>query len=108
MRLLRRDELPEDWDPATDTRRTVWEVTQHLIRALEKKGEEGAAALLRRAGEQGEVARDLAYRLYSTCERKKWASEALAYNSLVIAWPQIARLALSAPEVPDRQGELFG
>jgi putative DNA methylase len=108
VRLLCRDELPEDWDPATDTRRTVWEVTQHLIRALEKQGEEGAAALLRRAGEQGEVARDLAYRLYSTCERKKWASEALAYNSLVIAWPQIARLALSAPEVPDRQGELFG
>ena len=108
VRLLRRDELPEDWDPVTDTRRTVWEVTQHLIHALEKKGEEGAAALLRRAGEQGEVARDLAYRLYSTCERKKWASEALAYNSLVIAWPQIARLALSALEVPDRRGELFG
>ena len=39
VRLLRRDELPEDWDPATDTRRTVWEVTQHLIRALETKGE---------------------------------------------------------------------
>jgi putative DNA methylase len=58
-------------------------------------------------GEQGEVARDLAYRLYSTCERKKWASEALAYNSLVIAWPQIARLARSA-EIPDGQGELFG
>ncbi|MBV8269359.1 MAG: hypothetical protein JO252_23800 [Planctomycetaceae bacterium] len=107
VRLLRRDELPEDWDPATDARRTVWEVTQHLIRALEKQGEEGAAALLRRAGEQGEVARDLAYRLYSTCERKKWAQEALAYNSLVIAWPQIARLAMSTASAPERQGGLF-
>jgi putative DNA methylase len=108
VRLLRRDELPEDWNPATDTRRTVWEVTQHLIRALEKTGEEGAASLLRQAGEQGEMARDLAYRLYSTCERKKWAQEALAYNGLVIAWPQIARLALSDAAAPDRQGELFG
>jgi putative DNA methylase len=108
VRLLRRDELPEDWDPATDARRTVWEVTEHLIRALERQGEEGAAAFLRRAGEQGKAARDLAYRLYTICERKRWAQEALAYHSLVIAWPQIARLALGAPEVPDRQGELFG
>ena len=107
VRLLRRDELPEDWDPATDTRRTVWEVTQHLIRALETKGEGGAAALLRLAGEQGEVARDLAYRLYTTCERKKWAQEALAYNSLVIAWPQIARLAMGTAPAPERQGGLF-
>lgn len=29
-----------------------------------------------------------------TYERKKWASEALAYNSLVVAWPEIARLAV--------------
>ncbi|MBV8676905.1 MAG: hypothetical protein JO355_07015, partial [Planctomycetaceae bacterium] len=101
------DELPEDWNPTTDTRRTVWEVTQHLIRALEKQGEEGAAALLRLAGEQGEAARDLAYRLYTTCERKKWAQEALAYNSLVIAWPQIARLAMSTAPAPERQGGLF-
>lgn len=42
VRLLKRDELDAGWDPATDTRRTVWEVTQHLIRALESGGE-GAA-----------------------------------------------------------------
>jgi putative DNA methylase len=106
VRLLRRDELPENWNPATVTRRTVWEVTQHLIRALEKQGEGGAAAILRQVGEQGEIARDLAYRLYSTCERKKWAQEALAYNSLVIAWPQIARLARSSGE-GTKQAELF-
>jgi putative DNA methylase len=103
--LLRRDELPENWNPATDTRRTIWEVTQHLIRALEKQGEEGAEALLRKVGEQGEAARDLAYRLYSTCERRKWASEALAYNSLVIAWPQIVRLAMSSG-TKEEQGAL--
>jgi putative DNA methylase len=106
VRLLRRDELPADWDPASDPRRTVWETTQHLIRALDQKGEDGAAALLRKVGAQGEIARDLAYRLYTTCERKKWAQEALAYNSLVIAWPQIARLALSATKV-EQQGALF-
>jgi putative DNA methylase len=44
-------------------------------------------------GGQGETARELAYRLYVICERKGWAKEALAYNSLVVAWPQIVRLA---------------
>ena len=32
VRLLRRDELPEDWDPWTDRSLTVWEGTQHVIR----------------------------------------------------------------------------
>jgi putative DNA methylase len=93
VRLLDRSELAESWDPATDPRLTVWEVTQHLIRALETGGEGKAAVLLRRVGGLGEIARELAYRLYVICERKKWAKEALAYNSLVVAWPEISRLA---------------
>jgi putative DNA methylase len=91
--LLARDQLTADWDPARDRRVTVWEVTHHLIRALEVGGEQAAADLLLRVGGLGEVARDLAYRLYVTCEKKKWAQEALGYNSLVVAWPEISRLA---------------
>jgi putative DNA methylase len=102
VRLLRRDELPEDWDPITDRRIAVWEVTQHLIRALEHQGETGVAALVQKVGGLSEVARDLAYRLYGICERKKWAQEALAYNSLVIAWPEIVRLtSQSSPQVQE-------
>jgi putative DNA methylase len=93
VRLLKRKELSEDWDPASDKRLTVWEATQYLIRALDQHGEQGAAELLQRLGGLGETSRDLAYRLYNICEHKKWAQEALAYNSLVIAWPEISRLA---------------
>jgi putative DNA methylase len=93
VRLLRRNELAEGWDPTRDRRITVWEVMQHPIRTLEQQGESGAAALVQNVGGLGEVARDLTYRLYGICERKKWAQEALAYNSLVIAWPEITRLA---------------
>jgi putative DNA methylase len=100
VRLLRRGELAKDWDPAKGRRLTVWEVTQHLIRALEDDGEAGAAELLRKLGSVGEVARDLAYRLYNICDRNKWAQEALAYNSLVTAWPEITKLAHS-----ERPGE---
>jgi putative DNA methylase len=97
VRLLSRSELDGDWDPTTARRLTVWEVTHQLIRALERGGETSAAALLRKVGALGETARDLAYRLYGVCERKKWSQEGLAYNSLVIAWPEIARLARAAP-----------
>jgi len=93
VRLIGRDELPEEWEPAADTRLTVWETAQHLIRALDRRGEEGAAVLLRRCGALGEAARDLAYRLYSICERKGWAQEGLAYNNLVVSWPSITALA---------------
>ncbi len=96
VRLLRRDELQADWNPQTDHRLTVWEVTQHLIHALDKDGEKAAATLLAKVGALGEIARDLAYRLYTTCERKAWAQEALAYNTLVVAWPEISRLAQEA------------
>ena len=96
VKLISRNDLPGEWDPATDKRPTVWEATQHLIRVLDEKGEQGAADLLRKLGGLGETARDLAYRLYSICERKKWAQEALAYNSLVIAWPEITKLAQAA------------
>ncbi len=93
VRLLRREELPADWDPRTDGRPTVWEATQHLVKRLDEAGESGAAALLGRLGATAEQARDLAYRLYTICERKGWAEEARAYNGLLVAWPELEKLA---------------
>jgi putative DNA methylase len=93
VRLLKRDELPTDWQPEADHRTPDWEATQHLIRTLLDQGELAAAELLARLATQGENARDLAYRLYTICDRKGWAAEGVAYNSLVIAWPEISRLA---------------
>ncbi len=98
----------DEWDPASDTRLTAWEAVQHLIRALDKQGETGAADLFRKLGsDYGERARDLAYRLYAICERKGWSGEALAYNSLVIAWPEISRLARKQESGVRSQGDLF-
>jgi putative DNA methylase len=90
VRLLRREELSEGWDPSAVGRLTVWEVTQHLIRSLDQKGEKKTANLKAKIGGMAEIARDLAYRLYTLCERKGWAEEAGYYNSLVVAWPSMA------------------
>jgi len=93
VRLLRPNELPADWDPTTDPRLTAWEMVHHLIRVLEAGGESAAAGIVAKLGSKAEVARELCYRLYTLCERKKRATEALAYNGLVQSWPEIVRLA---------------
>jgi len=90
VRLLKRSEYPEDYDPAQDKRLTIWECVQHMINALNKSGEIGAARLCAKLGSgASEAVRSLAYRLYSICERKGWTDEALAYNALITSWPEI-------------------
>ena len=98
VRLLAPDELPADWDPATDPRLTAWEMVHQLIRVLEAGGEAAAGKLVNKLGSKAEIARELAYRLYTLCERKKRAAEALSYNGLVQSWPEIVRLAREASE----------
>lgn len=109
VKLVPRNELPEDWDPAADRRLTAWESTQHLIRALEQKGESGAAELLKQLGSgMGESARDLAYRLYVICDRKKWTTEALSYNGLITSWSEIQNLVHAAERSRIGQQTLAG
>jgi putative DNA methylase len=106
VRLLKPEELPRGWDPITDRRLTAWEVVHQLIRTLEASGEGAAGQLVAKLGAKAEVARELAYRLYNLCERKKRAPEALAYNGLVQSWPEIVRLARETARAPE-QGGLF-
>lgn len=107
VRLLAPNELSAKWDPATDPRLTAWEVVHHLIRALEAGGEDAAAALVAKLGAKAELARELAYRLYTLCERKKRAPEALAYNGLVQSFPEITRLAREGQPASGAQGSLL-
>ena len=101
-RLLRRDELPEDWDPTKDKRLTDWECAQHLVRALESP--EGGMAVAGdlysgMGAERGERARMLAYRLYDISERKKFAAEARAWNMLVQEWSALEEAASNRMDV---------
>ena len=107
VQLLRPNQLPEDWDPTTDARLTAWEMVHHLVRVLEADGESAAAELAARLGANAEVARELCYRLYTVCERKQRAAEALSYNSLVRSWPEITRLAREEQEHEAEQTSLF-
>ncbi len=105
VRLLKWSEYPSDWDPKTDTRNPVWETLHHLIRALKRDGEPAAGALLAAVRGQGESVRQLAYRLYTLCERQGWAEDARAYNELITSWTAIESAAGAVP--PATQGNLF-
>ena len=87
VRLLGRDEIPEK---ITSGDRIIWLLTQQLTRAMEKDGVVGAAEIVADIfTSEPEHAKALAYRMFQIAERKGWAGEAYAYNSLVIAWPEI-------------------
>jgi putative DNA methylase len=102
VRLLRWAEYPIDWDPRTDARTPVWEALHQLIRALKSSnGEAGAGALLAALGGKAEAIRQLAYRLYTLCERLGQAEDARVYNELITSWTGIEVVAATAPGPSD-------
>lgn len=99
VRLLRWAEYPADWSPETDARMPVWEALHQLIRTLSLQGQQGAGALLARMPERQEGVRQLAYRLYTLCERKGWAEDARPYNEFVTSLEGIERAMQAAGPV---------
>jgi len=105
VQLLRPSEFREI--PNEFNNLTVWEVTHRLIHALAILGEEGAANLLREFGSVGDSSLELAYRLYDISEKNKWTEEAIGYNTMVVAWAEICKLAMKAPTGKTVQDDLF-
>jgi len=99
VRLLRWTEYPADWSPESDARTSVWEALHQLIRTLSLQGQQGAGALLARMPERQEGVRQLAYRLYTLCERKGWAEDARPYNEFVTSLEGIERAMQAAGPV---------
>jgi putative DNA methylase len=106
VRLLRWSEYPTDWDPTADARLPVWEVLHQVIRVFKTQGETGAGAVLAAIQAKAEATRQLAYRLYTLCERAGWADDARAYNEIVTSWSAIEAAAAAVPA--PKQTTLFG
>lgn len=105
VHLVERADLPEKVDV---DEKNIWLLTQQLTQAMAKGGVEACAQIVASMfGSNAERAKDLAYRLYTIAEQKKWSNEAYAYNALVVAWPDIqSRAAALKLEVPE-QLDLF-
>ncbi|GHU66459.1 hypothetical protein FACS1894184_04500 [Clostridia bacterium] len=103
VRLLARNEIPVKIDHDD---LIIWLLTQQLTCAMEKDGVVGAANIVSNIfTSEPEHAKALAYRLFQIAERKGWAGEAYAYNSLVIAWPEVQSKAadINAQRINARQ-----
>jgi putative DNA methylase len=89
VRLLKWSEYEADWDSTKDNHTPIWKACHQIIRRLNNQGESAAGELLAKMPEKGESIRQLAYHLYTLCERKKWAEEARAYNEFIRSWHAI-------------------
>lgn len=105
VQLRRPEDLPDSYDPAKDVRPTMWEAVLHLSKCLEKDGPEAAGLLMRQlqAVMDLNTVKELAYLLYSICDRKRRQDSALVFNNLVTSWPEIADTAQNAPVATDYQ-----
>ena len=104
VRLLPREETPEAISVREEC---VWLLTQQLARAMETGGVQACAVIVAKlVDNSAENAKALAYRLYTVCERKKWAQEGAAYNDLVVAWPDIQARAADLRSVQPQQTKM--
>lgn len=105
VHLIERSELPND---ICLNEECVWKLCQQLTYRMEQKGIEGCAkAIYNMLGSNVERAKELAYRLYTIADRKKWTQEAYAYNALIVAWPEIQSRAAELKALQPKQGVLF-
>lgn len=105
VRLFKWPEYPADWEPQKDPRLPVWELLHQLIRVFKSDGERAAGLIVAAVPGKAEATRQLAYRLYTLCERAGWAEDARAYNEIVTSWSAIEAAAAAAPTPV--QGSLF-
>ena len=104
VRILKRDELDDDWEPKADTHLTVWECLQYLVRQHEKHGiSYDTAVLLKKIGDKADAVKDLSYCLYDISANKRQdASEATVYNALIADWTELTR---EAAAIHDTRGD---
>jgi putative DNA methylase len=110
-RLLEPTEMSEHWNPAEDKAISVWEVAVRLGHALLSEGLDQAAVWMRESASRVELdaVKELAYLMYSVCERKGWTEAAMMFNALGTSWGDVSGAARAAMPASASQGALdFG
>lgn len=98
VQLLPPRDLPASWNPVTDHRISVWEVTLQLARVLsvEEGGLQAAGELMAAAGSRSEVdvesVQRLAYRLYEMTQKSR-PDDARLFNLLGGSWSDLTEAA---------------
>lgn len=97
VKLISPATLPEGYDVLRDDRVSAWEVLHHLIAFLERDGLPVAGAFLSDVHEHPEIdvelVKELAFLLFSIAEKNGWTQDAIAFNTVATAWPDIVQAA---------------
>lgn len=101
-RLLSIRELDAEWDPASDSRLSIWEATLRLAALLESKGLEKVAELVAKlpADIPLSAIKELGFLLFHEAERKGDGADAQALNALVTSWGDVSLKARQHPSAP--------
>ena len=101
-RLLSIRELDAQWDPASDSRLSIWEATLRLAALLESKGIEKVAELVAKlpADIPLSAIKELGFLLFHEAERKGDGADAQALNALVTSWGDVSLKARQHPSAP--------
>ena len=99
--LLSPSNMPEGYDVVADDRVGAWEVLHHLIALLQRDGLPVAGAFMASAQQRPdgaidtELVKELAFLLFSIAEKNSWTQDALAFNTVATAWPDVVQAARS-------------
>lgn len=99
VKLLKWTEYPADWNPKQDNRTPIWEACHQMIRTLKTQGETASGELLAKMPERAEPIRQLAYHLYTLCERNGRAEDARSYNELITSWSAIVTASFERGQI---------
>lgn len=108
VRIYKREELEEGWDPESDRHLTIWECCQYLVRQHQLDGlSHDTAVLLKKFGsDKAEAVKDLAYVLYEISDKRRQdRQEATAYNALITDWTELTRQAAAVHDTR-RDGQM--
>jgi len=106
-RLIEPSEMSAGWNPADDKAISVWEVAVRLGHALLTSGTDQASMWMRESAPRVDLdaVKELAYLMFSICERKGWTDSAMLFNALGTSWSDMAG-ASRATAATSRQGAL--
>ncbi len=110
--LIAPHQLSEDYDVLADERVSVWEVLHHLISRLDRDGLPAAGAFLADVQERPdgavntELVKELAFLLFSIAESAGRTQDAISFNTVATAWPDIVEAARTRPLAQAEQESL--
>lgn len=108
-RLLRISELDAEWNPAEDSRLSIWEATLRLAAYMQSSGVEKVSELVTQlpASIPLSAIKELGFLLFHEAERKGDGDDAQALNALVTSWGDVSLKAKQyVPALIGTQSEL--